>query len=132
MTALKETRTIIMSLSCVSRIAGIPCEIVLGYNKSAAYQLGKPIDYKKMLAQWNAVYVSGEWRLVDCFWSCACVVGGDDESDWDVLDVDGRIVTGKKIAGMNSWCYYKAQNLSVFLVAKSCLLIMCLFTSVQH
>ncbi|KAF6038250.1 hypothetical protein EB796_003437 [Bugula neritina] len=83
------------------RVACVPCEVVSGYNKSSSYQLGKQIDRKKLAAQWNAVYVEQEWRLVDCFWSTVCVVGGEDSDQWDVLDVNGRLVTDRKISGDN-------------------------------
>jgi len=87
------------------RVACVPCEVVSGYNKSSSYQLGKQIDRKKLAAQWNAVYVEQEWRLVDCFWSTVCVVGGEDSDQWDVLDVNGRLVTDRKISGSSSTCF---------------------------
>ena len=56
-------------------MSGIPCVILSGMNKSAAYEIGKKADRQAMGAQWNAVYVEGNWRFIDAFWACACVVG---------------------------------------------------------
>lgn len=72
-------------------MAGIPCVIISGMNKSAAYQVGKPLDRKLMGAQWNAVYVEGDWRLVDSFWACSCVVG-KRSGEWTLVDEDGQVV----------------------------------------
>jgi len=44
-----------------------------------------------MLAQWNAVFVDGEWRLLDVFWASTCLVGRQS-ADWALLDSDGDIV----------------------------------------
>jgi len=62
-----------------------------GVNKSAAYQLGKPVDRRAMLAQWNAVHVDGDWRLLDVFWASTCLVGRHS-ADWALLDSDGQLV----------------------------------------
>jgi len=75
----------------VYRAAGLPCIVLNGINKSAAYQLGKPIDRRAMLAQWNAVYVDGQWRLLDVFWASTCLVGRHS-ADWALLDSDGELV----------------------------------------
>lgn len=42
-------------------------------TKSAMYELGGEVDRTSMASQWNAVYVEGEWRIVDCFWASVCV-----------------------------------------------------------
>ena len=34
-----------------------------------------------MMAQWNAVKLYNEWRLVDVHWACACVLPSEDKSD---------------------------------------------------
>ena len=44
-----------------------------------------------MLAQWNAVYVDGQWRLLDVFWASTCLVGRHS-ADWALLDSDGELV----------------------------------------
>jgi transglutaminase/protease-like cytokinesis protein 3 len=51
------------------RMAGVPCVIISGMNKSAAYEVGSKVDRKMMGAQWNAVYIDGEWRFIDAFWA---------------------------------------------------------------
>uniref|UniRef100_K1R698 Kyphoscoliosis peptidase n=1 Tax=Magallana gigas TaxID=29159 RepID=K1R698_MAGGI len=54
-------------------LADIPCVIINGMTKSAMYELGGEVDRTSMASQWNAVYVEGEWRIVDCFWASVCV-----------------------------------------------------------
>ena len=75
----------------VYRAAGLPCVVINGINKSAAYQLGRPIDRHSLSAQWNAVYVDGEWRLLDAFWASTCLIGRCS-ADWALIDVDGQMV----------------------------------------
>jgi len=49
-----------------------------------------------MLAQWNAVYVDGEWRLLDVFWASTCLVGRHS-ADWALLDSDGELVDSNDV-----------------------------------
>ena len=72
-----------------SRSANLPCVIVTGINKSAAYQLGSKINKATMSAQWNALYLDGDWRFVDVFWASTCVVGRHNK-EWSLLDMDGE------------------------------------------
>jgi len=83
-----------MYMSC--RAAGLPCVLLNGVNKSAAYELGKSIDRRAMLAQWNAVYVDGQWRLLDVFWASTCLVGRHS-ADWALLDSDGELVDSNDV-----------------------------------
>lgn len=71
-------------------MAGIPCVIISGMNKSAAYDIGARVDRKSMGAQWNAVYVDGDWRFLDAFWASACVVGRKT-GEWTLVDSDGNV-----------------------------------------
>ena len=59
--------------------------IILGVNKSAAYQLGSPVDERKLSAQWNAVLIDGNWRLLDIFWACTCVVSRPSDEWADLI-----------------------------------------------
>ncbi|GFN95237.1 kyphoscoliosis peptidase [Plakobranchus ocellatus] len=72
------------------QMAGIPCVILSGMNKSAAYEIGKKADRQSMGAQWNAVYVSDSWRFIDAFWASACVVG-KRSGEWTLVDADGDV-----------------------------------------
>lgn len=77
-------------VSGLCQMAGIPCVIISGMNKSAAFEVGGKVDRKSMGAQWNAVYVKGEWRFIDAFWASACVVG-KKSGEWTLIDSDGNI-----------------------------------------
>lgn len=66
----------------------MPCLLLNGINKSSAYQPGRPIDRSALKAQWNAVYVDGQWRLIDVFWASTCIVGSVSP-DWKLMGVDG-------------------------------------------
>lgn len=44
-----------------------------------------------MAAQWNCVYVDGEWRFIDVFWASTCVVG-KKTGEWSLMDVDGEMI----------------------------------------
>ncbi|OWF35540.1 uncharacterized protein LOC110442809 isoform X2 [Mizuhopecten yessoensis] len=77
-------------ISGLCQMAGIPCVIISGMNKSAAFEVGGKVDRKSMGAQWNAVYVKGEWRFLDAFWASACVVG-KKSGEWTLIDSDGNI-----------------------------------------
>lgn len=73
--------------SGLCQLAGVHCEILSGMNKSAAYEIGKVVDRKGMCAQWNAVFVAGDWRFIDAFWASACVVG-KKSGEWALVDAD--------------------------------------------
>lgn len=58
--------------------------VVDGMTKSKVYTVGDPINREEMGAQWNAVYLKDEWRLIDLFWATECVEvdsGKDEEYD---------------------------------------------------
>ncbi|XP_063401444.1 uncharacterized protein LOC134685570 isoform X1 [Mytilus trossulus] len=77
-------------VSGLCQMAGIACVIISGMNKSAAYEVGSKVDRKMMGAQWNAVYIDGEWRFIDAFWASACVVG-KKSGEWTLVDTDGNV-----------------------------------------
>lgn len=63
-------------------MAEVPCKVIDGITKNEDYDLGEP-ETPELKAQWNAVFVQNEWRLVDIFWAKWCVnlnSGEDDES----------------------------------------------------
>lgn len=62
----------------------IPCKIINGINKSAAYQIDSPIDRSALMAQWNAVLINDEWRLIDILWASTCVIGKTNKS-WTLI-----------------------------------------------
>ncbi|XP_062591700.1 uncharacterized protein LOC134253171 [Saccostrea cucullata] len=66
------------------QLLDIPCVVVDGMTKSKVYTVGDPINQEEMAAQWNAVYIKDEWRLLDLFWARECVEvdsGNDEEYD---------------------------------------------------
>lgn len=73
--------------SFYNRAAGIPCVVLTGVNKSAAYQLGQKIDPTILGAQWNSALIDGEWRLIDIFWASTCIVGRRSK-EWALFGVD--------------------------------------------
>lgn len=77
-------------VSGLCQMAGLPCVIISGMNKSAAYEIGSKCERKQMGAQWNAVYIQDDWRFVDAFWASACVVG-KKSSEWTLVDSDGNV-----------------------------------------
>ncbi|KAH9504187.1 hypothetical protein Btru_065262 [Bulinus truncatus] len=83
--------------SGLCQMANIHCTVINGMNKSAVYEIGKKADRGKMAAQWNALYVDGNWRLVDAFWACACVVG-KKSGEWTLVDADGDIQENEESA----------------------------------
>ena len=72
------------------RGADLTCDVVTGINKSAAYQVGSPIDKSQLAAQWNAILLDEEWRLCDLFWASTCVVG-QRSGEWALLAADGEM-----------------------------------------
>ena len=46
---------------------------IYGVTKSALYRIGGKMKRPAMCSQWNAVYVDGNWRLVDLLWASTCV-----------------------------------------------------------
>nr|KAG5696945.1 hypothetical protein BaRGS_015909 [Batillaria attramentaria] len=84
--------------SGLCQMAGVHCEIISGMNKSAAYEIGKKADRKSMGAQWNAVYVRGDWHFVDAFWASACVVG-KKTGEWALVDTDGNMEEDEEEVG---------------------------------
>ncbi|XP_076080221.1 uncharacterized protein LOC143051045 [Mytilus galloprovincialis] len=55
------------------QLADVPCVIIDGIAKSSAFKIGEKINKRRTKAQWNAVLIDGEWRLVDLFWASTCV-----------------------------------------------------------
>ncbi|KAG9508823.1 Hillarin, partial [Fragariocoptes setiger] len=54
--------------------AGLHCVVIKGYSKSAGYQPGFKFDDNRFRNSWNAVYVAGAWRFIQCNWGARHLV----------------------------------------------------------
>ncbi|XP_033737977.1 uncharacterized protein LOC117325676 [Pecten maximus] len=71
------------------KMADVPCVVINGMSKGGGYEIGEAVDRDKMQGKWNAVLVSGEWRLIDTFW--AKVAAPRHSSDVIFVDSKGKI-----------------------------------------
>ncbi|VDN59128.1 unnamed protein product [Dracunculus medinensis] len=60
--------------------AGLHCVVIKGYSKSAGYQPGYRFDDNRFRNTWNAVYLSGSWRFVQCNWGARHLVNAKEVS----------------------------------------------------
>ncbi|XP_014670774.1 PREDICTED: kyphoscoliosis peptidase-like [Priapulus caudatus] len=58
--------------------AGLHGMVIKGFSKSAGYLPGKKFDDKRFRNTWNAVYVAGSWRFVQCNWGARHLVNAKD------------------------------------------------------
>lgn len=54
------------------------CVVIKGYSKSAGYQPGVRFEDNRFRNSWNAVYVAGAWRFVQCNWGARHLVNAKD------------------------------------------------------
>ncbi|EJW75044.1 hypothetical protein WUBG_14050, partial [Wuchereria bancrofti] len=60
--------------------AGLHCVVIKGYSKSAGYQPGYRFEDNRFRNTWNAVYLSGSWRFVQCNWGARHLVNAKEGS----------------------------------------------------
>lgn len=58
--------------------AGLHCVVIKGYSKSAGYQPGVKFHDSRFRNSWNAVYVAGAWRFVQCNWGARHLVNAKE------------------------------------------------------
>lgn len=58
--------------------AGLHCVVIKGYSKSAGYQPGVRFEDSRFRNSWNAVYVAGAWRFVQCNWGARHLVNAKE------------------------------------------------------
>ncbi|XP_013784133.1 hillarin-like [Limulus polyphemus] len=58
--------------------AGLHCVVIKGYSKSAGYQPGVLFEDNRFRNSWNAVYVAGAWRFVQCNWGARHLVNAKE------------------------------------------------------
>lgn len=58
--------------------AGLHCVVIKGYSKSAGYQPGVRFEDNRFRNSWNAVYVAGSWRFVQCNWGARHLVNAKE------------------------------------------------------
>ncbi|XP_033750612.1 hillarin-like [Pecten maximus] len=92
MSASKLSYAEMFTIMC--RAAKIPCVIIRGLAKSAAYEVGDQ-DVDKLRNWWNAVYVAKGWRLVFPLWALSAVVGKSTGA-WTLVETKGQGVRQKE------------------------------------
>ncbi|XP_047740561.1 hillarin-like [Hyalella azteca] len=60
--------------------AGLHCVVIKGYSKSAGYQPGVRFEDNRFRNSWNAVYVAGAWRFVQCNWGARHLVNAKEKT----------------------------------------------------
>ncbi|KJH44272.1 hypothetical protein DICVIV_09695 [Dictyocaulus viviparus] len=61
--------------------AGLHCVVIKGFSKSAGYQPGYSFDDNRFRNTWNAVYLNGSWRFVQCNWGARHLVNAKDNEN---------------------------------------------------
>lgn len=60
--------------------AGLHCVVIKGLSKSAGYQPGVKFTDSRFRNSWNAVYVAGGWRFVQCNWGARHLVNAKERA----------------------------------------------------
>lgn len=68
-------------------MANIPCVIINGVTKHGMYELGDKVDRESLHSRWNAVFINGEWRLLDVFWATSY---DNDHERYDKITMDEK------------------------------------------
>uniref|UniRef100_A0A914W6V1 LIM zinc-binding domain-containing protein n=1 Tax=Plectus sambesii TaxID=2011161 RepID=A0A914W6V1_9BILA len=58
--------------------AGLHCVVIKGYSKSAGYQPGFRFEDSRFRNTWNAVFLDGSWRFVQCNWGARHLVNAKE------------------------------------------------------
>uniref|UniRef100_A0A914LFN1 LIM zinc-binding domain-containing protein n=3 Tax=Meloidogyne TaxID=189290 RepID=A0A914LFN1_MELIC len=58
--------------------AGLHCDVIKGFSKSAGYQPGIPFPDNRFRNTWNAAFLDGSWRFVQCNWGARHLVNAKD------------------------------------------------------
>lgn len=95
--------------------AGLHCVVIKGYSKSAGYQPGVCFEDNRFRNSWNAVYVAGAWRFVQCNWGARHLVNakevprpGQAKAKNDSLRYDGSPLPPPKIR-RDPFCDYSVS-----------------------
>ncbi|KAH3793407.1 hillarin-like [Dreissena polymorpha] len=98
MKLMKDRKARYSSLfALLCRQAEIECVVIDGWAKSASYEVGDAdTDLKNLRNSWNAVYVTGGWRLVFPLWACSAVVGHSTGA-YTKVESNGQAVREKEV-----------------------------------
>lgn len=82
-------------ISCF-RSANIPCVVINGVSKHGFYEVGDEIRKETLASKWNAVFLNGEWRLIDPFWAHTSISYGQYRDQISV-DEEGQITLSTEL-----------------------------------
>jgi hypothetical protein len=80
----------------IFRSANIPCVVINGVSKHGFYEVGDEIRKETLASKWNAVFVNGEWRLIDPFWAHTSISYGQYRDQISV-DEEGQITLSTEL-----------------------------------
>ncbi|KAI0210928.1 hypothetical protein LSAT2_004269, partial [Lamellibrachia satsuma] len=75
----------------LARAADLACVVITGVNKNGSYLVGERRlrRNQEKRAQWNAILVDNEWRLLDVMWA-SCALVRRRVAHWPLIDVHGE------------------------------------------
>ncbi|KAK3091800.1 hypothetical protein FSP39_022723 [Pinctada imbricata] len=82
---------------CVA--ANIPCVVINGMTKHGFYEVGDDLNRDALLSKWNAVYINGEWWLIDPHWASSIPEG--TYRDQIFVDEEGNISVTDELGNKN-------------------------------
>ena len=88
--------------------AGLHCVVIKGYSKSAGYQPGVKFEDNRFRNSWNAVYVAGAWRFVQCNWGARHLVNAKE------VPKPGKAKSDSLRCGLISIHSHSMHNINVF------------------
>ncbi|KAF7640349.1 LIM zinc-binding domain-containing protein [Meloidogyne graminicola] len=74
--------------------AGLHCVVIKGFSKSAGYQPGIPFPDNRFRNTWNAVFLDGSWRFVQCNWGARHLVNAKELKNGGVNIEDKNEIEG--------------------------------------
>ncbi|KAI1720045.1 hillarin [Ditylenchus destructor] len=71
--------------------AGLHCMVIKGYSKSAGYQPGIHFEDSRFRNTWNAVFLDGSWRFVQCNWGARHLVNAKEGARAQFVSREGSL-----------------------------------------
>lgn len=75
----KTTYAMVFDILC--NYAGVHSKIISGFAKGADYRPGQKFTRGSNQHSWNAVFIYGQWCLVDCHWAARRIIGKQSTND---------------------------------------------------